>query len=73
MTNPFENSDALFLALQNDERQYSLWPSAIAIPAGWVIILGPASRANCIEHIEKHWTDMRPNSLKAALPEEAAE
>ena len=36
MTNPFEDADALYLVLVNDEGQYSLWPAGTAVPAGWV-------------------------------------
>lgn len=73
MTNPFEAPDALYLVLRNDELQYSLWPSTSAVPAGWDVQHGPAARAACIEHIETHWTDMRPRSLVAAMQKDAAD
>lgn len=60
MTNPFDDPDAAFYALVNDEDQYSLWPARIEIPAGWSIAHGPAPRPECLEHIEVHWTDIRP-------------
>jgi len=63
MTNPFENEDANYFVLINDEGQYSLWPIGIDIPAGWRTVHGPAIRHACIEYTEEHWTDMRPNSL----------
>lgn len=65
-TNPFDDEDGTFLALVNDEGQYSLWPEYLAVPAGWTIAHGPASRADCLSHIESAWTDMRPRSLAAA-------
>lgn len=34
MTNPFEDADDTYLALVNDEGQYSLWPAFIEVPAG---------------------------------------
>jgi MbtH protein len=64
MTNPFDDVDAVFLVLVNDEDQYSLWPQLAAIPAGWRIAHGPDSRAACLTFIAQRWTDMRPLSLR---------
>ncbi|MFC1400712.1 MULTISPECIES: MbtH family protein [Streptacidiphilus] len=66
MANPFENQDQSYLALVNDEGQYSLWPSFAAVPAGWTVVRGPEDRETCLNHIEEAWTDMRPKSLIAA-------
>jgi len=65
--NPFDDPDALYLVLVNSEDQYSLWPMDIDIPAGWVVIDGPATRASCIAVIEARWRDMRPASLRRSL------
>ncbi|MTE19554.1 MbtH family NRPS accessory protein [Streptomyces sp. TRM43335] len=67
MTNPFDDHDASFLVLVNDEGQYSLWPEFADVPAGWTRDFGPDSRAACLEHVETVWTDMRPKSLVAAV------
>ncbi|MGW3045786.1 MbtH family protein [Kitasatospora sp. NPDC001159] len=67
MTNPFEDPDAEYLVLVNAEGQYSLWPAFAEVPAGWDTVFGTAGRAACLEHIEQHWTDMRPQSLVAAM------
>jgi MbtH protein len=63
MDNPFDDEEATFLALVNDEGQYSLWPEFAEVPAGWAIGHGPASRESCLAHVEANWTDMRPRSL----------
>jgi MbtH protein len=63
MTNPFENENATYLALINDEGQYSLWPEHVDVPAGWTTVHGPANRQTCLDYVEKHWTDMRPRNL----------
>ncbi|MGR6316966.1 MbtH family protein [Micromonospora soli] len=63
MPHPFENEDGTYLVLLNDEHQYSLWPGSAPVPGGWRIVEGPASRAACLAHIERHWIDMRPKSL----------
>jgi MbtH protein len=67
MSNPFEDPDGEFLALVNDEGQYSLWPSFADVPAGWTATFGPARRQECLDHIEAAWTDMRPRSLVERL------
>jgi MbtH protein len=63
MTNPFEDEDGRYLVLVNDEGQHSLWPAFVEVPAGWRVTHDEDTRAACLEHIEQHWTDMRPNSL----------
>jgi MbtH protein len=65
--NPFDDTDATFLALVNHEGQYSLWPSKIDVPAGWSTVFGPDKRQLCTDYIEKNWTDMRPKSLIASM------
>jgi MbtH protein len=67
MENPFEVPDRPYLALVNDEGQYSLWPAFIEVPDGWDIAHGEASRESCLEYINDHWTDLRPKSLIRAM------
>lgn len=69
MPNPFEDPDANYLVLVNDENQHSLWPAFIDVPDGWQVVFGEASRDECLEYIEKSWTDMRPKSLIEAMNE----
>lgn len=63
VTNPFEDPDANYLVLVNDEGQHSLWPIFADVPDGWQAIFGEAGREECLEFIEENWTDMRPKSL----------
>ncbi len=67
MSNPFEDDDASYLVLRNAEGQYSLWPSFAEVPAGWETVYGEADRRSCVDHVNEHWVDMRPNSLIAAM------
>ncbi len=67
MTSPFDDVDAVFRILVNDEGQHSLWPVFKEIPAGWVAKFGPESREACLKYVDEHWTDMRPLSLVAAM------
>jgi MbtH protein len=63
VTNPFEDENAVYHVLVNDEGQHSLWPSFKEVPQGWTIVHESDSRAACLEYINQHWTDMRPKSL----------
>ncbi|MGI5484753.1 MbtH family protein [Streptomyces lavendofoliae] len=67
MTNPFDDDEQPFLVLVNDEGQHSLWPAFAEVPKGWDVACGPADRQTCLDHVNEHWTDMRPKSLIAAM------
>ncbi|WP_448330967.1 MbtH family protein [Streptomyces sp. DSM 41534] len=67
MSNPFDDADARYLVLVNDEGQYSLWPVFAEVPAGWTAVHGPDGRQPCLDHINENWTDMRPKSLVEAM------
>jgi uncharacterized protein YbdZ (MbtH family) len=67
MTNPFEDDEAEYLVLVNDEGQYSLWPGFLDIPAGWAATGPKGKRKDCLDWIDANWTDMRPKSLIAAM------
>lgn len=64
MPNPFEDPDAHYLVLVNDEGQYSLWPEFAAVPAGWTQVKD-GDRQTCLDFINEQWTDMRPKRLAA--------
>ncbi|MEU3622977.1 MbtH family protein [Amycolatopsis coloradensis] len=63
MTNPFDDDAGTFSVVSNDLGQHSLWPSFMDIPEGWRPAYGPESRSNCLDYVEKNWTDLRPKSL----------
>lgn len=69
-TNPFDDDNGAFFVLVNDEDQHSLWPVFADIPAGWRVVHGEASRAVCLDYVEKNWTDLRPKSLRDAMAED---
>ncbi|MET9417646.1 MbtH family protein [Streptomyces klenkii] len=71
MTNPFDDDAGTFFAVVNDEGQYALWPAFLEVPSGWRPVFGENTRAACLEHIERNWTDMRPASLAAAMRDTA--
>lgn len=65
-TNPFEDDEARFLVLVNDEGEHSLWPAFAGVPQGWTVALPEDTRQACLEYVERTWTDMRPHSLAEA-------
>lgn len=70
MTNPFDDETGVFVVVRNDEWQYSLWPRFAEVPAGWTVVYGPQDRQQCLDFVEKNWTDMRPRSLAEAMDAE---
>ncbi len=65
--NPFDDANAGFLVLVNDEEQHSLWPDFADVPAGWRVVYGESERAASLDNIEQNWTDIRPRSLRERL------
>lgn len=66
-TNPFDDEAGRFHVVVNDEEQHSLWPAFAEVPAGWRVVFGEATRAECLEYTEQNWTDMRPRTLREAM------
>lgn len=67
MANPFDDEDARFIVLVNQENQHSLWPESFAVPDGWLITFGPESRASCAAYVDATWTDLRPASVARSM------
>lgn len=53
----------------NHEEQYSIWPAEQAVPAGWTTVGEPGPKAECLAHIDRVWTDLRPRSLRERMAE----
>ncbi|NLU65620.1 MbtH family protein [Rhodococcus sp. HNM0563] len=66
-TNPFDDTTGRFFVVANDEGQHSLWPTFASVPSGWQVVFGEASHADCLDYVERNWTDMRPRSLRQAM------
>ncbi|MBB4906179.1 MbtH family protein [Actinophytocola algeriensis] len=63
----FDDEKANYLVVVNAEEQYSIWPDGRDMPNGWSPVGAPRSRAECLDHIERVWTDMRPKSVRDAM------
>lgn len=67
MPSIFDDETATFTVVVNAEEQYSIWPLGWVVPAGWQEAGFSGNKADCLGHIEKVWTDMRPASLRKAM------
>jgi MbtH protein len=60
-----------FAVVVNDEGQYSIWDAGRDVPAGWRGTGVTGTRDECLAHIDRVWTDMRPLSLRRAMEAES--
>ena len=63
----FEEEGIEFQVVSNHEEQYSVWPCFKDVPEGWMAVGHRGSKEQCLDYIERVWTDMRPKSLRDAL------
>lgn len=68
----WDDENAEFEVVINQEEQYSIWPSYKPVPAGWSIVGTRGKKAECLAYIDRVWTDMRPLSLRKAMAADAA-
>ncbi|MFC8505218.1 amino acid adenylation domain-containing protein [Streptomyces sp. NPDC057411] len=67
MSNLTEEQDVTYRVVVNAENQHALWPEFAGVPDGWDTAFGPAGRAECLDHVEANWADIRPTSLSAQM------
>lgn len=58
-----------YKVVTNHEEQHSIWPAEKAIPLGWKDAGKSGLKSECLEYINKVWTDMRPLSLRKKMKE----
>jgi MbtH protein len=51
----------------NDEEQYSIWPADWDNALGWADAGFSGTKAECLQHVETVWQDMRPRSVRERL------
>lgn len=71
--NEDEEDETVYLVVLNHEEQYSIWPDYREMPLGWRAEGMSGKKAECLAHIDKVWTDMRPLSLRKHMEKVAAE
>jgi MbtH protein len=64
MSNENEDDPRTYLAVVNDEEQYSIWWEERELPAGWRATGKRGTKQECLDYIATVWTDMRPLSLR---------
>jgi MbtH protein len=62
-----DDNDRRYVVVRNDEEQYSIWPEDHALPPGWDVAGPTGVKAECLTHIERVWTDLRPRSLRERM------
>jgi MbtH protein len=62
-----DTQDIQYQVLINDEEQYSLWPAANEVPAGWRSVGKEGGKQECMDYVDEMWTDMRPRSLRERM------
>ncbi|ALC26039.1 MULTISPECIES: MbtH family protein [Streptomyces] len=67
-----DHTESLYRVVLNDEEQYSIWQAERELPAGWRAEGTQGSKEECLDHIGRVWTDMRPASLRRRMESEAA-
>jgi len=55
-----------YRVVRNDEEQFSIWDAGTEPPAGWHRVGFTGPRAECLAHVERVWTDMRPASSRTS-------
>jgi MbtH protein len=62
-----DDDDRTYEVVRNDEEQFSLWPEGRPLPAGWTTVGVRGDKAECLAHIRREWTDLRPRSLRLRM------
>jgi MbtH protein len=65
-----EDDTIIYAVVVNHEEQYSIWPAHKQLPMGWNSVGRTGTKAECLDHIENAWTDMRPLSVRRAMEAE---
>lgn len=67
-----EPAPRLFKVVVNQEQQYSVWPRDRRNALGWFDTSVTGTRAECLDSIERAWTDLRPRSLRRRMSQPPA-
>lgn len=62
-----EEDDTVYMAVVNDEEQYSIWPADRELPRGWMAAGKAGPKREVLAWIEEVWTDMRPLTLRKKM------
>jgi MbtH protein len=62
-----DTDERTYYVVLNDEEQYSIWLAEREIPLGWTREGTEGTKQECLDHIDRVWTDMRPLSLRRRM------
>lgn len=72
MASEEQEDRTIYKVVVNHEEQYSIWPEYRENPLGWTSVGQVGTKAECLDYIERVWTDMRPLSLRKQLEQQGA-
>lgn len=58
--------DVRYTVVRNHEEQYSIWRVGRPVPEGWQEVGVVGTQEQCLDHIDRVWTDLRPLNLRSA-------
>ena len=64
-----EQDTRTYKVVVNHEEQYSIWLADREVPLGWKDVGRKGTKKECLDYIEKVWTDMRPLTLRHSIAE----
>jgi MbtH protein len=59
-----DEDNTIYKVVINHEEQYSIWAADRENALGWRDVGKVGTKQECLEYIDKVWTDMRPLSLR---------
>jgi amino acid adenylation domain-containing protein len=60
MSSPFDDPDAPFLVLVNEDGHHSLWPVFAPVPSGWRVVHTAAGRSDSLAYVDSAWHGCGP-------------
>lgn len=67
MSEPTAEDTTTYTVVVNQEEQYSIWSALRELPDGWRAAGKSGTKAECLDHIEQVWTDLRPLGLRQKM------
>lgn len=67
MYKDIQEDTTIYKVVVNHEEQYSIWPAHRESPLGWRDVGKTGLKPECLEYVNKVWTDMRPLSLRQKM------
>jgi MbtH protein len=59
-----EDEHTLYRVVVNHQGQYSIWRADDQIPLGWTDVGKTARKSECLDYLQRVWTDMTPLSAR---------